>query len=390
MRTAIHARLVAVSSLVLGMGHAMAMPLLVVDDDRVQCPDAAFTTIQSAVDAARPGDRVRVCPGIYREQVVISKSLHLRGESGAIVEPSRMVANTSSLFNGLPVAAAVLVAGAAHVAIEGLVVDGAANGIAGCSPILVGVFYRNGSGRLHEAAVRNIRLGPGSEHCQSGNAILVQSGAGGASKVEVQDSSVHDYQKNGISGNEAGTRLVVRRSVVTGAGLAAGVAQNGIQIGPGARGVVEDNVVANHLWSGCVSTSACDAVATDVLVSEAGETRVAGNAAGRSQTGIYLQASGAAVLGNRVFDTAVFDGIIVAGDRNHVVGNTITHSDDAGIFLLGNGNLIFGNRINEAPIGIWKFAGSSGNAVAANQFSNTPTPFLDPAAPAAPAASAFR
>ena len=42
---------------------------LVVDDDKVQCPDAGFTSIQAAVNAANSGDRINVCPGTYREQV---------------------------------------------------------------------------------------------------------------------------------------------------------------------------------------------------------------------------------------------------------------------------------------------------------------------------------
>ena len=50
-------------------------PSLVVDDDRVECPNAGYTTIQSAVDAARPWDVIRVCPGIYREQVVITSEI---------------------------------------------------------------------------------------------------------------------------------------------------------------------------------------------------------------------------------------------------------------------------------------------------------------------------
>src|SRR6267378_717941 len=44
---------------------------LIVDDDRADCPDAAFTSIQAAVDAAGPGDKIKVCPGTYQEQVRI-------------------------------------------------------------------------------------------------------------------------------------------------------------------------------------------------------------------------------------------------------------------------------------------------------------------------------
>lgn len=55
---------------------------LVVDDDRQQCPNAAFTSITAAITAASPGETIRVCAGLYRETVVVDKaSLSLRGST---------------------------------------------------------------------------------------------------------------------------------------------------------------------------------------------------------------------------------------------------------------------------------------------------------------------
>jgi parallel beta-helix repeat protein len=52
--------------------------MLTVDDDKVQCPDAEFTTINAAVLAASPGGIIRVCPGVYKESVLIDKPLTLQ------------------------------------------------------------------------------------------------------------------------------------------------------------------------------------------------------------------------------------------------------------------------------------------------------------------------
>ena len=52
-----------------------------VDDDRQQCPDAEFTSIQAAVLAAPPGSIIHVCPGLYNEQVTVPKTLTLLGSS---------------------------------------------------------------------------------------------------------------------------------------------------------------------------------------------------------------------------------------------------------------------------------------------------------------------
>src|SRR4051812_16878511 len=60
-------------------------------------PGSRFATIQAAVDAARPGDRVVVAPGIYREAVVVGHGggpeapLELAGEPGSELRGSEPV-----------------------------------------------------------------------------------------------------------------------------------------------------------------------------------------------------------------------------------------------------------------------------------------------------------
>src|SRR5262249_27534478 len=121
---------------------------LVVDDDKKECPNAAFTHIQDAVNAASPGDAIRICKGVYAEQVIITKALDIDADSGAVLMPSMMQANTSSLFDAAPIAAAVLVSDATNVSINGLTVDGANSAISECSPDLIGIYFRNASGEI--------------------------------------------------------------------------------------------------------------------------------------------------------------------------------------------------------------------------------------------------
>lgn len=49
------------------VGDKAANTTWVVDDNRVQCPDANFTSIQDAVDFASPWDTIVVCEGVYEE-----------------------------------------------------------------------------------------------------------------------------------------------------------------------------------------------------------------------------------------------------------------------------------------------------------------------------------
>jgi parallel beta-helix repeat protein len=51
---------------------ALASHTLVVDNDRADCPNADFTSIQAAVTAADPNTRILICRGHYTEEVVIA------------------------------------------------------------------------------------------------------------------------------------------------------------------------------------------------------------------------------------------------------------------------------------------------------------------------------
>jgi nitrous oxidase accessory protein NosD len=352
---------------------------LVVDDDKVECPNAAFTHIQDAIDAASPGDEIHICKGTYVEQITIrSKPLEIDADNGAILMPSAMQANTTSLFDAAPIATALLVTDTTGVSISGLTVDGANNGISQCAPDLIGISFQNASGELDRIAVRNFKLAASLNACQSGTGIFVQSGNGGVSKVEIDHCTVHDFQKNGITADEIGTVTIIRRNVVTGIGPTTGAAQNGVQIGFGAAGSILDNVVTNNVWAPCTAIATCTVVATNILVTRSDGVEVSGNTAGISQVNIFVHGDDAAIDRNETFATAVFDGIRVQGDQSRVRRNHVLNGAESGVFLSGNNNVVTENTITEAAIGILKDTGSTGNIIAGNRFFNTPVSVQDP------------
>lgn len=354
---------------------------LVVDDDKVECPKAGFTHIQDAIDAASPGDHIRICKGTYVEQLTIRKALDIDADSGAVLMPNAMKQNTMSLFNGAPIATAILVADATNVSISGLTVDGVNNGISGCAPDLEGITFQNASGSVNRAAIRNFKLGSGLGGCQSGTGLFVQSGGGMISKVEIEDCTIHDFQKNGITANEVGTTAFIRHNVVTGIGLTAAIAQNGIQIGFGAGGAIAKNVVTNNLFSTCSAVASCTAVATNILVEQSDGVEVSGNRAGISQVAIFVNGNQEQIERNETFATSVFDGIRVEGDQSQVRRNRIFNGAESGIFILGNNNVLEDNVITEAAIGIFKETGSMGNLIAMNRFFDVPVAVQDPVVP---------
>jgi nitrous oxidase accessory protein NosD len=352
---------------------------LVVSINSAICPGAKFTSIQDAINAASPGDEIVICDGVYAEQLSITKSLDIDADSGAFLVPASIQQNAMSLATGDGIAAAVLVSGATNVSISGLTADGINNGITECAPRLIGIYFQNSSGSLQHAAVRNFRLDASLNACQSGTGVFVESGSGQSSDVEIANCSIHDYQKNGITANEAGTTARIHDNVVTGIGPTPGAAQNGIQIGFSAGGAIRENVVANNVWSLCTAVASCLTVATDILVTQSDNVRVTNNTAGISQVGIFVDGNGAEVRNNRVFAASVFENIRLQGNGNRAEDNIVFNGGDADIYVQGNNNSVSRNTISEAPIGILEAQGSTGNHFAANSFFNVAVKIQDPA-----------
>jgi nitrous oxidase accessory protein NosD len=370
---------------VCGVFAAIAAPgaaaaTIVVGQNAAVCPGAQFAKIQDAVNAASPGDTIQICPGQYAEQVSISKPLQVNGNNGAILQPSGAAANSTGLASGQPIAAILLIENTTDVTIRNVTVDGTEADINACAPDLVGVFFRNASGQLSHVAVRNAKLSSNFSGCQSGSAILVQSGGGQKSVVGIAESSIHDYQKNGITANETGTDVTIEGNSVTGLGATNGAAQNGIQIGFGAEGTIRHNTVANHIWSPCVSVESCTATANGVLVFQSDGVSVHHNVIGVAQTGVVIVGNNANVFDNEIFDSQIFDGVELIGEDNTAQRNRITHSDQAGVLIAGNSNVVRQNVINESAVGVLKIAGSTGNTIANNTFFNSPVKLQDPPA----------
>jgi len=223
----------------------------VLDPRFLSCQDQHMT-IQAAVNHAESGETVFVGMGVFPEQVTIDKPLTLEGAGASMtsIEPLTVSANTSSLFSGAPIAAILLVDGTPGVAVSDLTIDGMAAAFNACSPGYVGIFYRASSGAIQSTHVTHIHH-PAATGCQAVLGIFVQSGNSGPglnSNVTMLQNLVDDYGKNGITANEPGTFVTLSGNTVTGRGptFLGDAAQNGVQIGFGARGLVSGNTISMH------------------------------------------------------------------------------------------------------------------------------------------------
>jgi hypothetical protein len=86
---------------------------LSVDDDADECPSAAHSSIQDAIDAADPGDTVAICPGTYTEgsgapgtnALTVTKDLEIKGAGADLVDiqPRRSTSSGGQIASGSPV-----------------------------------------------------------------------------------------------------------------------------------------------------------------------------------------------------------------------------------------------------------------------------------------------
>jgi parallel beta-helix repeat protein len=129
---------------------------LVVDRDGVECANAGFTSIHAAVDAAQPGDLIRVCPDLYAESVVVDKPLTLKGDPDAVealdcFQPTLGELDQQAIVDPAGDGFSIGVRLAADdVVVEGFVVQGASVGIDASD--------RYSSYRIHHNLIRSNTL----------------------------------------------------------------------------------------------------------------------------------------------------------------------------------------------------------------------------------------
>jgi len=224
---------------------------LIVDDNMLDCPNAQYTSIQAAVTAAGPGDKIKVCRGLYIEQVSIPSSkdgltLYSVPDLQAVIQAPPTIATDLVNFKSI-----VRVAGAQDVTIRHFTIQGPGPG--GCDSIRYGVRVdSNGSALITDNHITEIR-DMGLSGCQNGIGVLI-----GRNRPDLGDDSpgsgsvVHNlidrYQKGGVLVDNTGTRdAEVAYNEVTGTPSQI-IAQNGIQVSRAGRGDAHHNKVSMNQY----------------------------------------------------------------------------------------------------------------------------------------------
>jgi len=205
-----------------------------------------FATIQEGVDAVDPGGTVHVAEGTYTEQVEIAKNLTLDGSgSGTVIlSPDTLTKSFTTSKENKPI---VYVHDADDVVIRDLVVDGAGKGNANYG--FIGIAYYNAGGQVLNCEIKSVQDTPlsGAQH---GVGIYAYLDNGVPRTLAVSNCFIHDCQKNCLALNGDGLDVQVLNNTVVGIGPTDKIAQNGIQVGYGAKGLVHGNVVSGFYYTG--------------------------------------------------------------------------------------------------------------------------------------------
>jgi hypothetical protein len=333
----------AVALLALGATPAVAAQQTV-DDDGADCPSADFTSIQAAVTAAAPGDTIRVCAGVYSEQVEIPAGkddlkLFSTPKRAAVIKAPAVMNDPGDI---------VYVAGARDVSIDRFVISGPLPDSQFCSTFpRTGVrIGKGGSASLADNYITEIRsASPALRGCQNGIGVLV----GRRSESEVGQADLHAnvidrYQKGGIVVSNAGSFAEIDQNRVEGDGPNPTIAQNGIQVGQQADAEVFKNIVVDNVFAGTSAAS------SGVLLFDTTGLEVKDNYLARNDVNVY----GAGAFGPLTASTI---------EKNEALAGTYD-----GIFMDEgtSGNLLRQNFLRENGIDCEDVSTGPGTAGTAN------------------------
>lgn len=251
------------------------------------CATAGYSTVQAAVTAAEnyesqhPGKVpvVDVCPGMYAEQVTITKSLTVTRAPVAASQGDATIKLPAGVGNnqlkGLSTTNCQATDGANKVQTPQSVLEVCAAKAGGGNTTGVKVTVSNLTikgnwpGSVCYDSLYDVLVEGGASLSLTGStvekagAVSPLSGCQGGVGVEVGNSStsqvghatlsrdiIESYQKNGITVKGDGSTAAISRVTVAGAGPTAAIAQNGIELANGATGSVTGSTVSGNNYTG--------------------------------------------------------------------------------------------------------------------------------------------
>jgi hypothetical protein len=360
---------------VLGVASPAMAATLTVDDNKVQCPSAGYTSIKSAVAAAADGDTINVCVGSYAGPITLDKSVNLNSVSRRSAEIDAPATQADPRDD-----AVVTVVGSGVAAkVQRFVINAkSATAQGGCAGQLYGVHVVEGaSATINDNEIADARDSDNSLlGCQHGLAIAfggkyATDGAGTVARTNGSGIAIRNditgYQKGGVLVDTAPSTATVRANNITGAGCVGYIASNGVQVSRGARGTVYANTIKDNCYTGADQAAGIlmfQAADHNVIGRKSASSSWSGNVLDNNDLGIGVLATRRSVfgantitgspsllgvgIGNYKKDPAQGTTLSSLGNRyfdNHASGNAVDCLDDTdGLLTADTGDIWTGNH----------------------------------------------
>jgi parallel beta-helix repeat protein len=277
----------------------------------------SYPTISQAVSSVTPGSTIEVCPGTYPEQVIITQPLTLRGVQAGNADNATVTVPASGLTksviapaNGATMFFQILVQGteSGMVNINNLAINGSSTANSGLSGWIEGIYYQNSSGVVNGVATKN-QKGNGN-----GFGIFAEATTSSAKTVTVKNSSVRDFDAEGIRTNgnvvPSLTVNITFNTVISSSSFTGRAVFGGIDI-QGAAGSIMNNRVVTHPASAGISTG--------VGIGFASNSTITGNTVANFSAGIWALGTSNTIKSNQV--SLAGSAIILSASSNVVENN---------------------------------------------------------------------
>lgn len=301
------------------------------------CKSAAYSTVQSAVDAAPSGATVVVCRGTYTEDVVISQPLTLTGKHGSVINGTPTTTATCEQLGASGPSTAQCLAGitikSSNVKVKGLKVTGATGeGILATGSLTGGsishvVIQRNRVVDNNRGGIPPSSSSPYPECAEVGQ-VPGDCGEG----IHLMGVASSTVTHNFVSGNEGGVLLTD-------------------EFGPTHGNVVSHNTITKNLYDCGVTLPGHNPTALSATgATQPTKAGVFDNVISHNKiTDNGTKGEGAGVLfANATAGTASYDNLV---EYNHISGNELSgvtmhaHTVMPGQFEDLSGNKIVHNTI---------------------------------------------